>query len=829
MKKLLLLFVASLIYAGVHSQQIIKPTAITQTAGTSESALGLSLDDLITGSGLSSEPATVGDLATTTHAVAWADSWATADEGTPSYFGDAANYPDVVFELDLGATFDVTSFAYWGYPVFPLNNPKDITLEFSTNGGTTYIATENLSLASSVDGGSGIVHQAANLSTSREANFVRLTITDNHGGGRIGFGELRFGGTPQAGLPSDPSNLMANTTSSTEITVNWDDNSNNETGFKLERKEGSGAYVEIATPAADATSFNDSGLSPYTVYTYRIKATNGIGDSLGSSEGGNATNAVNGNATVLVTPTAIVQTQANSEGCCGLSVGDMIDDSGLSVGADVTNVNSVTHSGNFGEGNAFATATDQGGGYFSASNPDPIFTLDLGDSYNMSGLVIWGYPLDSSAEAKDFTLEFSTDGGSTYTGGTENVVNASALGGNSNAAILNFSQVRTANFVRMTFTDNHGGGRAALGEAKFVGALEVGLPDAPSNLMANTTSSTEITVNWDDNSNNETGFKLERKEGSGAYVEIATPAANATSFNDSGLTPYTVYTYRITATNGTGDSTGNSEGGNATNAVNGNATVLVTPTAIVQTQADSEGCCGLSVGDMIDDSGLSVGADVTNVNSVIHSGNFGEGNAFATATDQGGGYFSASNPDPIFTLGLGDSYNMSGLVIWGYPLDSSAEAKDFTLEFSTDGGSNYTGGTENVVNVSALGGNSNAAILTFSQVRTANFVRMTFTDNHGGGRAALGEAKFIGALSTTLSITTNGFNEFKLYPNPTTDFIQVSNIKEKSSAKIFDILGKELKSLELFSSSKKIDVSKLKPGLYFLSINNNASLKFIKN
>ncbi|PIA77830.1 hypothetical protein BFR04_10435 [Gaetbulibacter sp. 4G1] len=476
MKKLLLLFVASLIYTGVHSQQIIKPTAITQTAGTSESGLGLSLDDLITGSGLSSEPATVGDLVTTTHAVSWADSWATADEGTPSYFGDAANYPDVVFEIDLGATFDVTSFAYWGYPVFPLNNPKDVTLEFSTNGGTTYATTENISLVSSADGGSGIIHQAATLSATRQANFVRLTITDNHGGGRIGFGELRFGGTPQAGLPADPSNLTVTTISSTEVTVNWNDNSNDETGFKLERKEGSGAFVQIATPATNATSFDDSGLSPYTIYSYRVTATNGTGDSTGKAEGSGATNAINGRPTILVTPASIAQNQGNSEGCCGLSVGDMIDDSGLSATPDVTNINSITHSGNFGEGNAFATATDQAGGYFSEpANPNPRFTLDLGDSYNMSALIIWGYPLDSSAEAKDITLEFSTDGGASYASGTENVVSVSALGGNSNAAILIFSSIKTANFVRMSFTDNHGGGRAALGEVKFVGALSAAL------------------------------------------------------------------------------------------------------------------------------------------------------------------------------------------------------------------------------------------------------------------------------------------------------------------------------------------------------------------
>ena len=478
MKKFLLLVVASLLSGGVYAQQAIKPAAITQTAGTSEGGLGLSLEDLITGSGLSSEPATVADFATTTHAVAWADSWATTpDAPGGDYFAEADKvaFPNIVFELDLGATYDVTSFAYWGYPLFGANNPKDITLQFSTNGGTTYSTSENITLASSVDGGSGIEHQSASWVTAREANYVRLTITDNHGGARVGFGELRFGGTPQAGLPADPSNGSASATSSAEITVNWTDNSSDETGFKIERREGSGAYSLITTTGANATSFSDTGLSPYTIYTYKITATNVTGDSTGNTVGGTATNAVNGQPTILITPTSITQTAADSEGCCGLSTGDMVDDSGLSTTATVQNVNSVTHNGDFGEGNAWATATEIGGGYTANGGTTPVFTLSLGDSYNVSGLVIWGYPLFSLHEAKDIMLEFSTDGGSTYTGGTENVVSATPLGGNSNAAILTFSQVRTANFVRMSFTDDHGGGRIAMGEVKFVGALSATL------------------------------------------------------------------------------------------------------------------------------------------------------------------------------------------------------------------------------------------------------------------------------------------------------------------------------------------------------------------
>ncbi|RLD13080.1 MAG: hypothetical protein DRI28_06585, partial [Caldiserica bacterium] len=44
---------------------------------------------------------------------------------------------------------------------------------------------------------------------------------------------------------------------------------------------------------------------------------------------------------------------------------------------------------------------------------------------------------------------------------------------------------------------------------------EISLPTSPSNLTAEATSPTEVSLSWTDNSDNEDGFKLERKQGSG--------------------------------------------------------------------------------------------------------------------------------------------------------------------------------------------------------------------------------------------------------------------------------------------------------------------------
>jgi hypothetical protein len=93
---------------------------------------------------------------------------------------------------------------------------------------------------------------------------------------------LRFTGvgTPGAG-PAAPSSLRAAATSRTQIRLNWSDNSNNETGFQVERCRGNRCtdFARVATVGAAVTSFTDAGLSRGTIYTYRVRAVNGVGAS----------------------------------------------------------------------------------------------------------------------------------------------------------------------------------------------------------------------------------------------------------------------------------------------------------------------------------------------------------------------------------------------------------------------------------------------------------------------------------------------------------------------------------------------------------------------
>jgi len=84
--------------------------------------------------------------------------------------------------------------------------------------------------------------------------------------------------TPVA-LPLD---LSAAVTGAQTVTLNWTDNSGNETGFRIERATGAGAFTEVGTVAANVTTYNDATALPGATYTYRVFAYNVAGDSLPS-------------------------------------------------------------------------------------------------------------------------------------------------------------------------------------------------------------------------------------------------------------------------------------------------------------------------------------------------------------------------------------------------------------------------------------------------------------------------------------------------------------------------------------------------------------------
>lgn len=146
--------------------------------------------------------------------------------------------------------------------------------------------------------------------------------------------------------------------------------------------------------------------------------------------------------------------------------------------------------------------------------------------------VLWN---DNSDDETGFEIEYSTDRtfGTGVTMVTANYNEFSkAITGLSTATIYYF-RVRSTNSVN----DSANSGTA-------IAATKMN--NAPTGLTATRASSSQINLSWTDNSSNELGYIVERSTDDITFTEIQTTAANATSFNDTGLSAG-LYYYRVRA------------------------------------------------------------------------------------------------------------------------------------------------------------------------------------------------------------------------------------------------------------------------------------------
>lgn len=80
--------------------------------------------------------------------------------------------------------------------------------------------------------------------------------------------------------PTAPSGLSATAISTGQVDLAWVNNANNESGYKIERAVSGGTYTEIATVAANDTTYTDTTPSANTIYDYRVQAVDDVANSV---------------------------------------------------------------------------------------------------------------------------------------------------------------------------------------------------------------------------------------------------------------------------------------------------------------------------------------------------------------------------------------------------------------------------------------------------------------------------------------------------------------------------------------------------------------------
>ncbi len=305
--------------------------------------------------------------------------------------------------------------------------------------------------------------------------------------------------------------------------MTWVDQAGNEDGYRVEwSADGSTNWTPRPNLGANSTNYSHTGLSANTEYFYRVVAFNSAGDS-GVSITASAT-------TNLPPPYVdyIAQGQTSSEGLVSGGFANTHSDDG--------SVQSITEQESNGNPSRRRSSLSHRWTFLNVS-PGTSMTLTAN---------AWS---NGSSDNDDFQFAWSTDG-SSYTNA---FVVSSTSSVNSQSVALPAGLSGTV-YIQVTDTDNTQGNRAL--DTVFVDYLVIRAdntpvtpPADPTTLAVTSVVYNQVSISWNDIATDETGYSVERSEGSGFSV-VATLAANAEAYSDNLVNDQTTYNYRVRALKG---------------------------------------------------------------------------------------------------------------------------------------------------------------------------------------------------------------------------------------------------------------------------------------
>ncbi len=479
-----------------------------------------------------------------------------------------------------------------------------------------------------------------------------------------------FGSSPPTSLPTVPGNLKAKATSGTQVSLTWTASTSpiGLGGYAVSRCQGVGCsnFAQVSTPVG--TTFNDTGLSTGTSYSYEVQAVDTAGNSSAFSSPvsvttqtppsvpANLTAVATGTTQISVNWTASTSTiglanyvvkRCQGVGCSNFAqiaapVGTTYNDTGLSAGSYTYEVQAVDTAGNSSAFSVPATATTQ--------TPPTV-------------------PGNLTAVATSATQIHLSWTASTSAIGLANYVVQRCQG----AGCSNFAQIAAP--VGTTYNDTGLSAGASYtyevqavdtagNSSAFSSPVSVTTqtpPTIPGNLTAVATSATQIHLSWTASTSaiGLANYVVQRCQGAGCsnFAQIAVPVG--TTYNDTGLSAGS-YTYEVQAVDTAGNSSAFSSPVSVTTqtppTIPGNLTATATSATqihlswtastsaiglanYVVRRCQGVGCSNFAqiaapVGTTYNDTGLSAGSYTYEVQAVDTAGNSSAFSVPATASTQ---------------------------------------------------------------------------------------------------------------------------------------------------------------------------------------------------
>ncbi|MBI5141144.1 MAG: DUF2341 domain-containing protein [Nitrospirae bacterium] len=364
--------------------------------------------------------------------------------------------------------------------------------------------------------------------------------------------------------PAPPSGLAAPVSGTTTVNLSWNDNTDTESGFTVERCSGAGcdftSGVTTFTTAANVKTYQDNGVCASTPYSYRVRAYKTDGPVWTSAWSNIADALMPTPSTPVITVARVNENKINvtwTDGngdetgfrlfrCSGAGCQDFAQIQ--TPGQNVVSYDdqNLPHSTLFTyKIQAYKTASCAWATPFSNEASAATAIVPPGTvsavADNTTGITLtW---TDSTVSETGFRIERCAGTGCSDFVFTANAAaDAIAYQDNSVCAGTGYTyRVRAERSTSPAWTSSWSASASASTPS----------PSAPSGLTVTATADTKTELAWTDTNQDETVFRVERCVDTGGgcanFAEVGTSAGATTAYADSAVAASTTYCYRIRA------------------------------------------------------------------------------------------------------------------------------------------------------------------------------------------------------------------------------------------------------------------------------------------
>jgi uncharacterized protein (TIGR03437 family) len=364
---------------------------------------------------------------------------------------------------------------------------------------------------------------------------------------------------PPAPIPGVPQGLSASSNASGQIVLAWTPADGLAARFHVERQIAAAApFTEIAVVPVPAATFTDTGVTAGISYQYRARAENDYGFSAYSAVATGTIPAAQLTPPSNVQAASASQTQINltwatantnatrfhierKSGATGAYAEITAVPSTATGYQDITVQPSTTYT--------YRIRSEGATGGMSSYSNEPSATtpaLPLPPAPSLQGTATSASQVHLSwVTAATGIVRFRVERRTT-TGTYSEISQPSAIGTSFDDSGLAAS---TAYLYRMRVET--ASGVSAYSNEVTVTTLAPPLPPAPT-LQGTATSASQAHLSWSTTATGIVLFSVERRTTTGGYSQISQPAATSALFDDSGLTAWTTYLYRMRVQTGAG-------------------------------------------------------------------------------------------------------------------------------------------------------------------------------------------------------------------------------------------------------------------------------------